>query len=189
MTEQQSVESLLHESLMATIEVPKLPENKVYLDERKFHDAWLPLFLSYFAGKDEGAINEWHVRVAGSPYQKVSVCTDTSRPEETTVFVVPPLLDNDFDIISSEAQSQVATIFEKAELNNKNFPGSGDSYITGLIGKVVDMPKSNANEEAWKKIYRYYNIDAPFLHENTETKTQSTNKQLNELVEDWDDDF
>lgn len=180
----------LKEAFLNHIKIPEIPVDPVYLEEHVFRKTWMPMFMRYFAGHEEGVVAMWGTNVAGNFYKPVKVVTDMNRPEETVVFTVPPLCDNSLDVIPSEVATNISEIVAEADLNNKAFPGSGDNILVKNIINLVNAPTANLkDQQAWREIYKYYNLDAPFVNQTEKEKAKDSSKALNSLVEDYNDDF
>lgn len=184
---------LMMESVMRSITLPTLPETPVYVVESEFRRTWLPVFLNYFAGTENGVVQLWMMHVTGCWYKEVKVVEDIRRPDETYLFTVPAMFsrtDNLYEGIAEE-DVNIEHILALADLNNQNFPGSGDSLIKDNITDKVKQPTpSLVEQEQWRKIYEYYEIDAPFLHtEEAKRSRGETSSKTSEDVVGFDDDF
>lgn len=187
----------LYQAMIKSITLPKLPEEKVYFPEPVFRKTWMPMFLHYFAGHQDGVVTYWAHNVAGNYYQEVHVVSDMDNPEETVQFVVPPLVSRDNEVFTEGGDIPFDVILKHVELNNQVFPGSGDNLLHEHVGKRIkrESPKSIRNEEMWRKIYMYYEIDAPFLH-TPEARAQAAKEGISlptavvdtNEVEGFDDD-
>lgn len=177
----------MKEALIRQIQLQPLPDDPVYLSESKFSKTWLPMFLNYFAGRDGGVVSMWATNVAGNFYRAVHVVQNENHPGEV-LFTVPPLMNYGHKLYSDELVEQIPLIMASASKHNSIMPGSGDTYIiNNLVQKVAPSQVKSDEEEAWKKIYRYYEIDAPFLNDNN--PKASGREQVESLIEGFDDDF
>lgn len=176
-------------SMMRQLAIPPLPEEPVYLSESKFAKTWLPMFLRYFAGLEGGVVSMWATNVAGNFYKEVHIVQNENKPEDI-LFTVPGLLTNNQNIYSEEVTSQISLILASASKHNDVFPGSGDSYIlNNLVNTVAPEQPKASEEEAWRKIYLYYNIDAPFVSGKPKSGSDESRENLQSKIEGFDDDF
>lgn len=177
----------MKESILRRIQLQPLPNDPAYISEAKFSKTWLPMFLNYFAGRDGGVVAMWATNVAGNFYRPVHVVQNENNPGDI-LFTVPALMNYDHKVYSDELVDQIPLIMASAAKHNSIMPGSGDTYIiNNLVQKTAPSQVKSEEEEAWKKIYRYYDIDAPFLNE-TNNRT-SGREHVESLIEGFDDDF
>lgn len=181
------IDETIRESLIRQIQLPPLPDTVVYLSEAKFRKTWLPMFLNYFAGTDGGVVSMWATNVAGNFYRPVHVVQNENSPGEL-LFTVPPLMNYEHKVYSDDTVAQIPLIMASASKHNSVMPGSGDTYIiNNLVQKAAPSQTKSDEEDAWKKIYRYYDIDAPFM--NVKVSDTSGREQIESLIEGFDDDF
>lgn len=179
------------DALQAMIKLPKFEEEKIYLEEHVFRKTWFPVFMRYFAHHEEGIVAMWAVNVAQGYYNKVYVVSDINNPEQTIQFVVPPLLSRAGEVYNEQIASRISDIIATANLSNESFPGSGDNLLDDSLVKQINPPIGYPEEEEmWKKIYKYYDVDAEFLHkENKNQKTTNTSSTFSESEIEYDEDF
>lgn len=182
----------MHPELVKTmerrLELKPVAEDKVYLSESKFRKTWMPMFLSYFAGQEGGLVAAWATNVAGNYYREVHVVANEDKPGNV-LFVVPGLFNNRHQIYSDDLIEIIPQVVATAIKHNDVVPGSGDTYLlNSLVDKAAPPQIKSQEEEQWKKIYKYYGIDAPFLHDATKNASLERAK-TEELLEGFDDDF
>lgn len=184
---------LLAESVMRSIELPTLPEEPIYLSEADFRRTWFPVFMNYFAGTEDGQIQLWMMHVSGSWYKEVHVVENIRDPRNTYLFTVPAVFARNENLYTEmkEEDIDIEKILTLADLNNQNFPGSGDNLIKeNITDKVKPTTPSMVETEQWRKIYEYYEVDAPFLHTDEARKARGeTGSSVQEEVVGFDDDF
>lgn len=175
--------------MLRKLALPPLPDDPVYLSEDKFSKTWLPMFVRYFAGHEGGVVSMWATNVAGNFYQEVHVVQNEKNPKEI-LFTVPGLLTNNQNIYSEDIISQIPFILASASKHNDVLPGSGDNYIlNNLVDSAAPAQAKATEEEAWRKIYKYYGIDAPFVSDKPHTNAAEEREKLQSLIEGFDDDF
>lgn len=191
MIEQPQPGNELYNAMIRTITPPEIPDEPVYLAEPVFRKTWFPMFMHYFAGTEEGPAMFWATNVAGNFYKEVHVVENMNNPENTILFTVPPLMSRD-DVFNTQ-DIDISGVLALADLNNQVYPGSGGSLIEKNITSQVKQPTRSLSEvEQWRKIYEFYEVDAPFLH--TEEAKQAKIAQGiipkdADVVEGFDDDF
>lgn len=180
----------IREAIINSIELPEINDERVYLSEAEFRNKWLNVFIGYFIGDSNAPINRWIDTVSGNHYKEVHVVSNIHNPEETLQFIVPPIFSRDENIYNvNEDDMDVNTVLNMANLNNKNFPGSGNTLIEqGIIAKIKDTTPSMVETERWRAIYEYYNIEAPFVTDKPRGVSNASNSQTSEVV-GFDDDF
>lgn len=170
------------------LEIQPLPDEVVYLSENKFRQTWLPMFLSFFSGQEGGLASAWATNVAGNYYRPVHVVKNEDKPGEI-LFTVPGLFNQNHQVYSEQMVEQIPNIIASAVKHNDVVPGSGDNYLlNNLVDSAAPSQSRNDEEEAWKKIYLYYGIDAPFLHK-TKTTAKEEREKVEQTLEGFDDDF
>ena len=170
------------------LELKQLPVEAVYLSEHKFRKTWLPMFLSFFSGQEGGLASSWATNVAGNYYKPVHIVQNEDKPGEVLI-TVPGLFSQDHRVYSDQLIEQIPNIIASAVKHNDAVPGSGDNYLlNNLVDSASPPPSRRKDYEAWKAIYLYYDIDAPFLHAPKESAKEEREK-VEQSLEGFDDDF
>lgn len=178
---------MMNDVMMRRITIPPMPVEEVYLSEQKFKKTWLPMFMRYFAGQEEGVVSMWATNVAGNFYKPVHIVANEKNPGEI-LFTVPALLNNNHKIYSDEVANMIPNILTRASKHNDVMPGSGDKYIlNNLIDSAAPSQPKTDEEDAWRAIYRYYDIEAPFVDAKSTASLERS--KIDSLIEGFDDDF
>lgn len=161
-------------------------DEKRYLDESTFKHRWMPLFLRFFAGLEEGDVTYWVEQVSGNWYQEVHIVEDLNRPEETFLFTVPAFMSRQRDVIPPDLN--ISELLAVAKVQSEHYPGAGEQLIMDEVFSRIPKPTLDIAEvEQWKKIYAYYELEAPF---NQNDKAEISSKPVvNEEVIGFDDDI
>lgn len=129
-------------------------------------------------------MNEW-MNDVGSPFVEVEVFD----AEGQVVYVVPPFLMNDADIVENPASLPV--LVEQASLQGRVLPESAFKYIRENIIPLIHKPApSQKHIDMWNVIYRYHNLPlykAVQKDESGQVIPEGRDKEGRLIVEDIDD--
>lgn len=129
-------------------------------------------------------LNEWMSDV-GSPFVEVEIIDS----EGQLVYVVPPFLNNDEELV--ENANSLPVLVEQASLQGRVLPESAFKYIQANIIPLIHKPQpSQKHIDMWNTIYRYHGLP---LYRQTQTDEtgavipEGRDKEGRVVVENLDD--
>ena len=127
-----------------------------------FADGFVKRFVE---DTDSGvSIAKW-IDIAGSPFNKVELVNESGE----VVDIVPPIMGYTLESESSDTSNFEASL-RKSELQNKQFPRSGDKIVKTAMDKTLGDKVNNAE---WTTLITKYYHNEVEIEEKKEAPTSS----------------